>query len=507
MNRLDLRACAAALHAACRSLRSWRGLSSLQSRESSRLFFAANLMLKVLLFIAAAALPIAHAQQGPDMTLHVTKAGELPVIAVPDLLGAGQAQNLMAAFNQALWDDLNGSGVLKLAPKTLYPKGLPQRPADFRQPPPTAVAPRSRQGQMVAAPDGGGFWMSDWSNPPARANYLAFGYGAEQNGVLMLFGNLFDLSRDTPANAQMIGKRYLASTDDEKGARQIAHQFAADILAMFGGKTLFGTHIYYVHQAAFRAPKEIWVMDFDGRNQHYVTRFNNLSIEPSVSPDGSKIAFTSYAKGSPAIFVFSVDPVRDLRFYNQVASMNGQPSFTPDGKQIVYSSSAGRCCRIFIAGLDGRGFRPITSGGIDAEPKVNPKTGANIVFSSGRSGPEQLYMMNMDGADIERLTDGTGEASNPSWHPGGQLIAYAWTRGYAQGAFNIFTMDVVSRQYLQLTHDQGRNENPSWAPDGAHLAFMSNRTGRSQIWSMLADGTAQQQLTRDGLNYSPAWGM
>jgi len=457
---------------------------------------------------SAAALMMGYAQQAPDLTGHVVNTGQLPVIAVPDLLGTGSAQNFTAVFNQTLWDDLTGSGVLKMAPKTLYPKGVPQQPADFRQPPPTAVAARSRQGELVAAPNGGGFWMKDWSNPPASANYLAFGYAAEQNGVLMLFGNLFDLSRDTPANAQMIGKRYLATTDDQKGARQMAHQFAADILALFGAKSLVGTHIYYVHQAGFKTPKEIWVMDPDGQNQHYVTRFNSLSIEPSVSPDGTKIAFTSYAKGSPAIFVFSVDPVRDLRFYNQVASMNGQPSFTPDGKQIVYSSSAGRCCRIFVAGVDGRGFRPITSvGSLDAEPKVNPKTGGSIVFSTGRSGPEQIYMMNMDGADIERLTDGTGEASNPSWHPSGQLIAYAWTRGYAQGNFNIFTMDVVSRQYLQLTHDQGRNENPSWAPDGVHLAFMSNRTGRSQIWSMLATGTAQQQLTRDGLNYSPAWGM
>ena len=465
-----------------------------------------------LLWIAAAsaaALMLVDAQQQPNITGTVRKAAELPVIAVPDLRGAGNAQNYMATFNQVLWDDLAGSGVLKLAPKTLYPVGVPQQPSDFRPAPSNAVAPLPQPGQqMKATPSGGGFWMTDWSNPPTAANYLAFGYTAEQNGVLMLFGNLFDLSRATPANAQMIGKRYLASTDDEKGARQMAHQFAADILELFGGKSLVGTHIYYVHQAAFRAPKEIWVMDPDGQNQHAITHFNSLSIEPSVAPDGSKIAFTSYAHGSPAIFVFSVDPVRDLRFYNQVASMNGQPSFTPDGKQILYSSSAGGCCRIFIAGLDGRGFRPITSGGsMDAEPKVNPKTGGTIVFSSGRSGPEQIYMMDMDGADIERLTDGTGEASNPCWHPNGQLIAYAWTRGYAQGAFNIFTMDVASRQYLQLTHDQGRNENPSWAPDGAHLAFMSNRTGRSQIWSMLADGTAQQQLTRDGLNYTPAWGM
>ena len=187
--------------------------------------------------------------------------------------------------------------------------------------------------------------------------------------------------------------------------------------------------------------------------------------------------------------------------------MNGQPSFTTDGKQIVYSSSAGGCCRIFIANLDGSGFRPLTSSRfIDTEPKVNPKTGTTVLFTSGRSGPEQVYMMTIDGADIQRVTEGTGEASNPSWNPDGASFAFAWTRGYAAGKFNIFIMDPASRKYVQLTHDEGRNENPSWAPDGSHLAFMSNRSGRSQIWTMLADGTQAQRLTNDGLNYSPAWG-
>ena len=189
-------------------------------------------------------------------------------------------------------------------------------------------------------------------------------------------------------------------------------------------------------------------MDPDGGNQRQITRYNSLSIQPALSPDGSKIAFTSYLRTNPGIFVFSVDPVRDLRFYNQRASVNSSPSFTPDGKQIVYSSSApnDRCCRIFIANLDGSGLRPISSGGwIDTEPKVNPKTGAEIAFVSGRSGPQQVYRMNMDGADVERLTPGEGEASNPSWHPGGQILAYAWTRGYATGNFNIFTMDVATQ--------------------------------------------------------------
>jgi len=204
-----------------------------------------------------------------------------------------------------------------------------------------------------------------------------------------------------------------------------------------------------------------------------------------------------------------VDPVRDLGFYNQRgASVTASPSFTPDGKQIVFVSSVGGCCGIFEANLNGSNVHPITSSKAnDAEPKVNPKTGSQIAFSTGRSGPEQIYLMNMDGTDAERLTDGTGEASNPSWHPDGQFLAFAWTRGYMAGAFNIFYLDVARPgNYKQLTHGEGKNENPSWAPDGKHIVFMSTRTGASQIWSMLADGTQLQQLTAQGSNLHPVWG-
>ena len=464
--------------------------------------------MRKLALIAAAvcvgALPLVWGQ----ISGTVSKGAEKPRIAVPDFRGNDVGPNLMAAFNQTLWSDLESAGRLTMVPKTLYFKTIPQQPSDFRQPPPAPTMQR-RRGQEISVPQSGnGLWMADWSGPPVNANYLAFGYTAMQNGILVLYGNLFDVTRNDPNPAsQPLSKRYLARTADENGARQIAHEFAADILKFFNAQSLFGTHIYYVHQASFKSPKEIWVMDPDGKNQRQLTHFNTTSIQPSVSPDGARIAFTSYARGNPGIFVFSVDPVRDLRFYNQVASVNETPSFTPDGKKIVYSSSAGGCCRIFLANLDGSGFRPLTSHFIDTEPKVNPKTGATVLFSSGRSGPEQIYMMTIDGADIQRVTDGTGEASNPCWHPDGQGFAFAWTRGYAAGKFNIFIMqDPSSRSYVQLTHDEGKNENPSWAPDGVHLAFMSNRTGREQIFTMLADGTQVQQLTHDGINLSPAWG-
>lgn len=455
-----------------------------------------------LAVVAAGLSLILHAQ---DIRSEIDKSrGRLPVIAIPDLKGSGEAQAFMGAFNQTLWADVSGSGVVKLVPKTMYPLTVPQQPSDFVQPPPVVESPRRRRGEIPQPQNGGGRWMADWSGPPVSANYLAAGYTAPQNGVLVLYGWLFDLSRGTAAEAQVIGKRYLGSVD-EAGARKVAHEFAADIVALFGGQSLFGTHIYFVSNRT--GHKEIWVMDPDGKNQRQFTHYNSDSIEPAVSPDGSKIVFTSYARFTPGIFVFSVDPVRDLRFYNQSASVNSSPSFTPDGKQIIYSSSAGKCCRIFIANLDGTGFRAISSlSSIDTEPKINPKTGSEIVFSSGRSGPEQIYKMNMDGADVERLSDGTGEAGNASWHPDGQIIAYAWTRGFSAGAWNIFTMDVASKRYNQLTHGEGKNEHPSWAPDGVHLVFASNRNGRDQIYTMLASGTQVQQLTTQGTNERPFWG-
>jgi len=455
-------------------------------------------MKRVFWFTAAfAGLLLLLVAQQPDIK-GVISGGTATRIAVPDLRGGGAALPHMNAFNETLYNDLDSSGLFKIVPKTMYPLQVPQQPSDFREQP----APQStRPGQQP--PNGGGAWLSDWSSPPVSANYMAFGYTAVQNNVLVLYGWLFNAGQTTVSQAQVLGKRYFGSPD-EAGARKTAHEFAADIIAQMGGTSLLGTKIYFVSNRT--GHKEIWVMDPDGSNQRQISHFNSLSIMPAVSPDGTKIAFTSFARGNPAIFILSTDTGRRLPFYNQVASMNATPDFTPDGKQLLYSSTASGWAQIYIANIDGSNLRRISSTrALEVEPKVNPKTGSDLAFVSGRSGPQQIYRMNMDGADVQRLSNGEGEASNPSWHPNGQIIAFAWTRGFATGNFNIFVMDVATRNFNQLTYGAGRNENPTWAPDGRRLAFMSTRSGSDQIWTMLADGTQLKQLTTAGKNGTPVW--
>ena len=98
-----------------------------------------------------------------------------------------------------------------------------------------------------------------------------------------------------------------------------------------------------------------------------------------------------------------------------------------------------------MANLQGGELTPISHAkAVELEPKVNPKTGTEIVFISDRSGHPQLWKMGIDGSGAKMLTDGTGDVSNPCWRPDGQVVAFSWTRGYTIGQYNIFLMDVVT---------------------------------------------------------------
>jgi TolB protein len=324
----------------------------------------------------------------------------------------------------------------------------------------------------------------------------------------VLYGNVDDTRQANATTASLMAQRYVGSLD-EAGATKVAHEFANDIIQKFGGSgSLLGSHIYFVSNRGLGANQsEIWSMDWDGGNQTRMTSLNTTSIMPAISADGSKLAFTTYKEGQPKIYLLDTLTKRRLSFYNQDASMNATASFSPDGKSIYYSSTAaGGDAQIYVAALDGKGFRRISHReAIEMEPKVNPKNPNQLLMISGPGHP-QLYQMSSEGIGVDRISNGEGEVSNPAWHQDGQHIAFSWTSGIAKGDWNVFVMDVGSRQYVQLTHNEGKNENPVWAPDGRHLVFTSTRSGKYQIYTMLADGTQVKQLTFQGTNKSPVWG-
>ena len=338
--------------------------------------------------VLAAAVFLLAQQQG----VITINPGAVPTIAVTDMRGTGEAQNYMATFNSTLWNEIQQSGQFRMAPKSFYPQRVPQQPNDFRQPSP---------------------WFTEWSGSPVNAQWLAFGYTAVQDNQIVLRGWLYNVLQTDVTSAQVVGKLYYGPLTEE-GARKVAREFAADILGAFGAKTLIGTKIFFTRSTGGNV-KEIWSMDYDGSNQKQISHYGTTSTYPCVSPDGSKVAFLSYTSGLPKIYMHSTETGRKLVFYNQARATQAPSDFTPDGKELLLYGNAGelRYFQLFRANIDGSNLRRMTyTNSIEVEPKVNPKNPNEIVFVSGRSGTAQVYRMNIDGADVVRLTDGTGSGES-----------------------------------------------------------------------------------------------
>lgn len=446
------------------------------------------------LFLGAAL--VLAAQPKPDAVIVLEDEARDPRIAIAEIRGPIPAATAIDRFNNELWKALDASGRLELVPRSFYPRSAPREPRDLR----------TDENRMPEDPGMRGLWMAGWEEAPVIARYLAYGRIDETGNRLVLSGYLSDVTQESTEASYVFGKRYYSEAT-VTSARGMAFEFARDILTNLGlGEGLAGTRIYYVHRDEGDDRKEIWAMDYDGRNKERITSYRNLCLTPAVSPDGRRIAFTTFLEGIPKIHVHSLETGRRLQFYNQDASLNTTPSFSPDGNTIYFASSASGISQIYRADLDGGNLRRVSySNSIDVHPLLNPRTGAQIAFVSDATGQPQVYLMDADGANRRRISGGGGDAVQPAWDPAGERLTFAWTRGYEIGNYNIFLVDVASRRYTQLTHSRGRNEHPWFSPSGTHIVFSSDRLGSPQIWSMRADGTQIRQLTSKGVNESPVW--
>lgn len=250
-----------------------------------------------------------------------------------------------------------------------------------------------------------------------------------------------------------------------------------------------------------RSVKEVYIADYDGENQRRVTTNRSLNINSVWSPDGRSLAYTSYRRGPPNIFIANIYEGTGGELTKGVGQ-NWLPAFSPDGARVAFSSTRDGNAEIYVANRDGSNLRRLTSHpGADTSPTWAP-TGTQIAFTSDRTGTPQIYVMGADGLGLQKLTS-ESYADRPTWSPAPyNEIAYAARTGPGN---DIKIRDLASGQVRQLTFGEGTNESPAFAPNGRHLAFMSTRSGKSQIFTIARDGRDLRQVTRTGNNYQPDW--
>ncbi len=107
----------------------------------------------------------------------------------------------------------------------------------------------------------------------------------------------------------------------------------------------------------------------------------------------------------------------------------------------------------------------------------------------------EIYSMNTDGTDVRRLTKSAGLDMMPAASPDGSKIAFVSARADASPVdcascnLEIFVMDADGQNVQRLTDDPGSDDSPAWSPDGERLVFVSNRDGTPRLYTMNADGT------------------
>lgn len=316
----------------------------------------------------------------------------------------------------------------------------------------------------------------------------------------------------------LLGKKY--SKVKAAQFKRVMAKYADRLLEAYTGKKgIFSSKLVFVGRPAKGAPKQIYVSEFDGSNPVAITSGSAPHLSPAWSRNGAYITYTSYEDGNPDLFIYEVATGKRRKLSGR-KGLNSGGNWSPQDKVVAFTGSVDGDADIYLVNPDGEKVKPLIRGpGLDVDPTFSPD-GKWMAFVSGRYGNPHIFRAELkwEGeseirvvAD-KRLTYAGWYNATPAWTPESDKIVFA---GYDKDIdrFDMFMMNPDGTELERLTIRSGDNERPSFSPNGQMIVFQSNRTqgrdikGISQLFVMNRDGSNQRQLNT-GLYeaQTPSWG-
>ena len=339
----------------------------------------------------------------------------------------------------------------------------------------------------------GAFSFDDWKGVPALA--LAKTSLEMQNNKLRSEIWVYDIHNQSQLGAK-------AFSVESSKVHLLAHKVANEILLNVAQRQgPFNTQFTLVNDKT--GNKQIYVMDFDGRNMHPISNIATINLQPQWSPDRQKIAFTSNLYGNNQVYIAKGNKIQRLTTRPELTT---GVAWHPNSSSILTSISILDNPDVYQIDVNtGTIVNRLTSTkGADFGAVYSPD-GSKIAFVSDRFGSPQIFLMNSNGSDVHRVSyiPNAVENTDPVFSPDGTQIAFV---ARTKGSYDIYVTDLSGQLNTPITNDQFNNEDPTWSPDGNYIAYASNRTGSYHIWMSSVDGSHQTQLSKGPGNFTnPDW--